>query len=154
INRRVDHRHLARQPRVLHRSRTTQDRRTHHRHPRTGRRSHLHPLRRPQNPPLTPHNRHANSTPTHHSRHQLLSVKVGNSMLTRIGACAHTGGSAPSASHNNCCFGAFGRCSSARITCVIPISMSSTTLASRNTGEPSPRAITKSSISAFSNVGL
>ena len=32
--------------------------------------------------------------------------------------------------------------------------MSSTTLASRKTGEPSPRAMTKSSISLLSKVGL
>ena len=51
-------------------------------------------------------------------------------------------------------FGVFGRCSSARITWVMPMSMSSTTLARMNMGEPSLRRITKSSIVSLANVGL
>ncbi len=73
--------------------------------------------------------------------------------LTTTGTWAQTGGLTPSASQSSCCLGVLGRCSSARITWVMPMVMSSTTLASRNTGEPSARAITKSSIFAFSNVG-
>ena len=72
--------------------------------------------------------------------------------LTSTGTCAQTGGASPKADHSNCCFGVLDRCSSARTTWVIPISMSSTTLASTNNGEPLPRNSTKSSRCSCSNV--
>ena len=53
--------------------------------------------------------------------------------------------------HNICCFGVFGKCSSARTTCVMFMVMSSTTLAIKNTGVPLLRSNTKSSIVVFSN---
>ena len=72
--------------------------------------------------------------------------------LTSTGTCAHDGGSWPSASHSSCCLGVLGRCSSPRTTWVMPISMSSTTLASTKIGRPLPRSRTKSSIESLANV--
>ena len=57
--------------------------------------------------------------------------------FTTTGTCAQIGGVCPSASQSSCCLGVLGRCSSARITCVIFMVTSSTTLASRKTAEPS-----------------
>ena len=72
--------------------------------------------------------------------------------LTSTGTWAHDGGSWPSASHSSCCLGVFGRCSSPRTTWVMPISMSSTTLASTKIGRPLPRSRTKSSSESWANV--
>ena len=71
--------------------------------------------------------------------------------LTSTGTCAHVGGATLSAFQIICCFGVFGKCSSARTTCVMFIIWSSTTLARRNIGDPLPRKSTKSSMVALSN---
>ena len=60
------------------------------------------------------------------------------------GTCAYAGGVPPSASITAAFLGALSSRSSPRITCVTPMSMSSTATASRKTGEPSERIRTKS----------
>ena len=55
--------------------------------------------------------------------------------FTSTGTWANTGSSPPPrACHSSSAFGVLGRCSSPRMTWVMPMSMSSTTLASRNIG--------------------
>ena len=74
--------------------------------------------------------------------------------FTSSGTCANTGSSPPSrALQSMMALGVLGRCSSARITWLIRMSMSSTTFASRNIALPLPRTRTKSSMRAFSNSG-
>ncbi len=73
------------------------------------------------------------------------------------GTCAKTGGSAPSARYSSTCFGVFEMWSAPRITCVMRMSISSTTTPSwyidcPNSSSPFPeRSSTKSSISSLEN---
>ena len=64
--------------------------------------------------------------------------------FTIIGRCANFGAGAPMAAYIATCLNVFSTWSSPRITWVMPMVMSSTTLPRWNTGEPSERTITKS----------
>jgi hypothetical protein len=70
--------------------------------------------------------------------------------FTSIGKWAHTGSATPRARRIRICFSTFDRWSSPRMTWVMPSSMSSTALASTNSGEPFARRSTKSSTVATS----
>ena len=73
-----------------------------------------------------------------------LDILPGPSVLRMSGMWAYFGGSTPKALKSSRCFEVLERWSSPRITWVIFISMSSTTLTKWKTGSPLERKITKS----------